>query len=557
MLSAQDLDFASRNLHLLTPDQREQVLHLLEEREKLAKYTDAREHFLPFVKHIWPDFIQGAHHVIMAEAFERVAQGKTKRLAISIGPRHGKSQLTSVMLPAWFFGKFPSRKIIQVSSSERLAAGFGRQVRNILGSDEAYHEIFPDTELAKDSQAAADWHTRQSGRYFAVGVNGIVTGEGADIAILDDLHSEQEAKQAESNPDVFDNTYEWFKSGIRQRLQPGGSIIIVATRWSKRDVIGQVLRQMKDDQASGMRKGTYDEWEVIEFPAILDEGEPTERPLWPGFWKLDELLATKKAIGPVKWAAQYLQKPSGGQSSIFKAETWRVWGAAKETCPDLAHQTAWNDLVPPTCSFVMHSWDTAIKKNERADYSAFTSWGVFEVEVAEEIPVDEAGRPLTLLRRYKKINHLILLSAYKARLDFPELKNKVKQFYEEDEPDTLLIEDKGSGSSLIQELRSMGVAVENFSFGRGGARNTGTSNDKIARANLTTPIFASGFVWRPENRSAEEVLTELTDFPAGEHDDYVDSTVQAMIRFRQGGFIRTANDEAEEESLPRRRKRYY
>jgi len=281
---------------------------------------------------------------------------------------------------------------------------------------------------------------------------------------------------------------------------------------------------------------------VIEFPAILDEDTPTQRPLWPGFWTLDELLATKKAVGPVKWAAQYLQAPTGGQSSIFKTENWRVWGAPKETCPGPQHRQAWNDLVPPACDYVIHSWDTAIKKNERADYSAFTSWGIFRAE-------DPATG--------NTLNNAILLSSYKARLDFPELKRKVKQFYDEDQPDTLLIEDKGSGSSLIQELRSMGVAVENFSYGRGGAKGSGMSNDKIARANMVTDIFASGYVWRPERRFAEDVMTEMNDFPAGEHDDLVDSTVQAMIRFRQGGFIRTANDEAEETTVPRRRKRYY
>jgi predicted phage terminase large subunit-like protein len=553
------LEFASRNLEQLDDAQKAQVLHLLEEREKLSKYADAREHFLPFVKHVWPNFIQGGHHVIMGEAFERVAQGKTKRLAISIGPRHGKSELTSYMLPAWFFGKFPDKKIIQVSNSERLAAGFGRKVRNMLGSDDKYHEIFPGTVLALDSQAAADWHTSKAGRYFAVGINGQVTGEGSDIAILDDIHSEQQAKQAESNPAVFDDAVEWYTSGIRQRLQPGGAIIIVMTRWSKRDLIGQVLKRMKDDLASGAKKGTFDEWEVIEFPAILDEDTPSERPLWPGFWTLDELQATKKAIGPVKWAAQYLQAPTGGSNAIFKSTNWRVWGDAKEQCPMPEYEFAWADGSPPPCDFLIHSWDTAIKKTERADYSAFTSWGVFKVDVPiGEDDLEADAPPAFRQRRFRTINHAILLSSYKARLEFPELKRKVKEFYDEDKPDTLLIEDKGSGSSLIQELRSMGVPVENFSYGRGGAKGTGTSNDKIARANLITDIFASGFVWRPDNRSSEMVVAEMSDFPAGEHDDLVDSTVQAMIRFRNGGLIRTQHDEEEEQSLSRfRRRRMY
>lgn len=529
-----------RNLELLDPAQKAQVLRLLEEREKLADLQEAREHFLPYVRRMWPEFIEGAHHVIMAEAFEKVARGGIKRLAISIGPRHGKSELTSVMLPSWYLGKYPHKKIIQVSNSERLASRFGRKVRNIVGQSAAFKEIFPNVELSQDSQAAAEWHTNYEGEYLAAGVGGNLAGFGADIGIVDDPHSDTQAKQAESNPAIFDDVVEWYSSAIRQRLQPDGSIIVVMTRWSKRDLVGQVLRRMKDDQAAGMRKGTYDEWTVIEFPAILDEDTETQRPLWPGFWSLDELLATKKAVGPIKWAAQYAQKPTGGASSIFKNEHWRIWGSDKEQCPGPAHAAAWTNLDPPACDFIIHSWDTAIKKNERADYSAFTSWGVFSAE-------DPATG--------KTINNIILLSAWKKRLSFPELKTKVKEFYDDDRPDTLLIEDKGSGSSLIQELRASGTPVENFSYGRG---SKAAPNDKIARANLVTDIFASGYVWRPETRFAEEVVAEMNDMPNGEHDDLVDSTVQAMIRFRQGGLIRTQHDEEEEESMSRfRRRRMY
>lgn len=541
-LTDADLLKAERNLHLFDPEQKVRLLSLLEERNKRAELQNARDHFLPFVKMMWPEFIHGAHHTLMAEAFEKVARGEIKRLAISIGPRHGKSELTSFMLPAWFLGKFPDRKIIQVSNNERLASGFGRKVRNLVGSEEGtsrFSEVFPGVTLAADSKAAASWHTNKGGRYFAVGVSGQVTGEGASIAILDDVHSEQEAKNAEHNPAVFDDVVEWYSSGIRQRLQPGGAIIMVATRWSKRDLIGQVLRRMEDAISEGARPGTFDQWTVIEFPAILDEDTESARPLWPGFWSLDELLATKKAIGPVKWAAQYLQKPTGGQSAIFKEDSWRIWGGPNDKCPNPKYAVAWENLDPPACDYTIHSWDTAIKKNERADYSAMTSWGIFRVEDPD------TG---------KEINNIILLSAFKDRLEFPELKKKVRQFYEEDMPDTLLIEDKGSGSSLIQELRSTGTPVENFSYGRGGK---GMSNDKIARANLIADIFASRYVWRPDRRFADEVVLEMTDFPAGEHDDLVDSTVQALIRFRQGGFIRTQNDEDEEEHVPRWKRRYY
>ena len=534
----------------LDPAHKARVLELLEEREKHAKLQEARDHFLPFVRAVWPDFIAGAHHTLMAEAFEKVASGEINRLIVDMPPRFTKSQFASWLLPAWFLGKFPNKKIIQSSNTEALASGFGRQVRNLVskeGSQSAekgydpYHEIFPEVTLAKDSQAAGNWHTNHGGVYFAVGVNGRVTGIGGDIILVDDPHSEQEAKQAESRPEVFDDVTEWFTSGPRQRLQPGGAIIIVATRWSKRDLVGQVLKKMELDIAEGRKKGTYDHWHVINLPAILDEGETTERSMWPGFWPLETLQATRNALPVSKWQAQYQQNPISEEGALIKREYWRRWAASNETCPHPSHQQAWQNGEPPACDYIISSWDTAMKKNERADYSACTTWGVFKAEDPD------SG---------KVVNNLILLSAYKARLEFPELKKKVKQFYEEDMPDTLLIEDKGSGTSLIQELRSMGVPVENFSYGRG---SKGISNDKVARTNMVTDIFASGRVWCPERRFADEVIQEVAEFPAGDHDDLLDSTVQAMIRFRAGGFIRTANDEDEDdnERTTFKRKRYY
>lgn len=546
MIAENALEKARQNLHLLDPVQKARVLDLLEERDRLASITESREHFLPFVKSVWPEFIPGAHHTIMAEAFEKVASGEITRLIIDMPPRFTKSQFASWLLPSWFLGKFPGKKIIQASNTEALASGFGRQVRNLVSKEgkqtelkgaDPYHDIFPEVTLAKDSQAAGHWHTNYGGVYFAVGVNGRVTGIGGDVILIDDPHDEQEAKQAESRPEIFDDVTEWFTSGPRQRLQPGGAIIIVATRWSKRDLVGQVLKKMAQDIADGKKPGTYDHWEVISFPAILDEGLPTERSLWPAYWPLETLQATRNALPVTKWQAQYQQEPTSQEGAILKREYWRKWGVdapeavaeGRSSCPGPQHMAAWRELDPPACDYIIMSLDTALKKNQRADYSAFSTWGVFKAE-----------DPKT----GKVINNIILLSAFKARMEFPELKKKVKQFYEEDQPDTLLIEDKGSGISLIQELRSMGIAVEAFAQGRGSKL---VSNDKIARANMVADIFASGFVWAPERRFADELATELAEFPNSQHDDYVDSTVQAMLRFRAGGFIRTSLDENEED----------
>lgn len=543
MISDRDLQNAQRNLHLFNPQEKLRILALLEERERAAKIQEARDHFLPFVKLMWPGFIPGAHHTIMAEAFEKIAKGELKRLIINMPPRFTKSELSSWLLPAWLIGRKPDSKTIQASNTEALASGFGRKVRNLIAGESdmetgqfTYADVFPGVTLAKDSQAAASWHTNKGGVYFAIGINGKVTGKGASTAIIDDAHSEQEAKQAETNPEVYDMVWEWYSSGIRQRLQPGGAIVIPMTRWSKRDLTGRLIKQMQTAEGSNI-----DRWEVISFPAILDEGKPEERSLWPSFWPLDELQRTRAALPVPKWQAQYMQEPTSEGAAIIKRESWRRWGGENEKCPGPRHAEAWARLDPPACDYIIGSWDCAATKNDRSHPSAYTLWGVFKAEDPD------TG---------KEINHLILLSSYTARMEFPALKKKAKDFYDEDRPDTLLIENKSAGMQLLQEFRSMGIPAEDFSGSSRGSR--GLPNDKIARANLIADIFSSRYVWAPERRFADVVIEQCAEFPNGAEDDLVDSTVQALIRFRQGGFVRTANDEAEEEDAPRvRRKRYY
>ena len=464
-----------------------QLLEILKEKEL------AQKQFMPFVKKVWPTFIGGRHHDIMARAFERVASGEIKRLIINMPPRHTKSEFASYLLPAWFLGKFPQKKVIQTSHTAELAVGFGRKVRNLVDSD-VYKTIFPGVGLQADSKAAGRWATNRGGDYFAIGVGGAVTGKGADILIIDDPHSEQEAALSETNPEIYDKTYEWYTSGPRQRLQPGGAIIMVMTRWSKKDLTGQVLK------AAAQRSG--EDWEVIEFPALF-EGD---RPLWPEFWKAEELIALRAELPLGKWMAQYMQQPTSEVSAIIKREWWRTW----------EHED------PPHCEFIIQSWDTAFQKNERADFSACTTWGVFYQD-------DDTGLPQA---------NIILLNAVKKRMEFPELKKKAYEEYQDWEPDSLIVEAKASGAPLIFELRAMGLPVQEFTPSKG--------NDKISRLNAVADIFASGRVWVPETRWAEELVEEVASFPSGEHDDLVDSMTQAMLRFRRGGFLRLATDYEDE-----------
>jgi len=499
LLTAEEIRNYLELLEVLPPDSPQiPKIHkvLREDRKERCK-----NNFMPFVTEMWSAFIAGKHHKDMAEAFERVAEGKLKRLIINMPPRHTKSEFASFLLPAWFLGKFPEKKIIQTAHTAELAVGFGRKVRNLVNTPE-YQFIFP-TKLSTDSKAAGRWNTSAGGDYFAIGVGGAVTGKGADLLIIDDPHSEQEAMQGTAG--VYDRVFEWYNSGPRQRLQPGGSIVIVMTRWSKKDLTGQIL------QNEANRGG--DPWELIEFPAIMPSGKPT----WPQFWKKEELENIKAELPVSKWEAQYQQNPTSEEGAIIKREMWKIW--EKDS--------------PPACEYIIQSWDTAFEKNNRADYSACTTWGIFRSET----------------QNGEYINNIILLEAIKERMEFPELKARAFEQYKTWNPDTLIVEKKAAGAPLIYEMRQMGIPISEYTPSKG--------SDKIARVNAISDLFASGLVWCPETRWADEVIEQCASFPNGDHDDLVDSTSQALLRFRQGGFLRLQTDEPDEIKPFKRKVEYY
>ena len=487
----------------LPVSEQKRFLSLLEEYEQSKNRQECGDNFLPFVKHIWSAFIEGYHHTKMADAFDRVAKGELKRLIINMPPRHTKSEFASYLLPAWYLGKYPEKKIIQIAHTAELAVGFGRKVRNLVGSED-FKSVFPDVALQSDSKAAGRWNTNKGGEYFAIGVGGAVTGKGADVLIIDDPHSEQEGQSGD--PSVFDRVYEYYTSGPRQRLQPGGSIVIVMTRWHKRDLTGQILKAQE-------KRAGVDDWEVIEFPAIL----PSGKSLWQEFWDIKELEKLKAELPVAKWSAQYQQDPTSEEGAIVKREWWKNW--------------EYNQ--PPPCEFIIQSWDTAFLKTQRADFSACTTWGVFYNE-SEGTGVVEPN--------------VILLDAFKDRMEFPELKKKAFDHWKEWQPDAFIVEGKAAGMPLIFELRQMGIPVSEYTPSRG--------NDKIARVNAVADLFASGIVWAPEKRFSEEVIEEFAAFPSGEHDDLVDASTQALLRFRQGGFVPLYSDEEDEEFIGTRADYY-
>jgi len=821
-----DLKNIGQIVKKLPKNQQEEMLDLIIELEHATNRKASYGDFLSYVRLIWPAFIEGSHHRVVGDAFNRIASGDLKRLIIAMAPRHTKSEFASHMLPSWILGKDPTKKIIQASNKGELAVGFGRKVRNTVASPD-YSHLFPGVSLAVDSKAAGRWNTNKGGEYFAVGVGGMVTGRGADLLIIDDPHaltldteiptpdgfrtmeevrvgdfvfgpdgkptevtaksdvyhnrplcevvtsdgevihcdgehlwsygsdtkvdapykvaaagelvrwrkankpclprheavqylwrdllippyvlgawlgdgtsslgrmtadphgddfvfmkeqfdcdgyetttlsdsysfgvlglraqlrdlgvldnkhipeiyliasldqrlsllqglmdtdgtvtiagqcsfqntnyqlvagvkelvhsfgvkarinvyvdnrelhgsrkpdyrvnfkmkdaarmprkrdrtytptdkrrrsievrytdtfgsvqcltvaredglflvgrgyvvthnSEQEA--AHNSIQVYDAAYEWYTSGPRQRLQPRGAIVIVATRWHKRDLIGQILK-------ASIQRGGVDEWEIIELPVLLDEHTKRERPIWPEFWDLEELRAVRAELPVHKWSAQFQQNPTSEEGALVKREWWQEW-----TYKD-----------PPKCEFIIQSWDTAFLAKETADYSACTTWGVW--------------------RDDDNVAQIILLDALQERLEFPDLKKRAYELYMQRKPDAFIVESKAAGTPLIFELRRMGIPVQEYKPNRG--------NDKVARVNSVADLFSSGFVWAPKTRWAEMVQEDFASFPYGEHDDLVDSGTQALLRFRQGGFIALDSDEKYENENRRRRAAYY
>lgn len=281
------------------------------------------------------------------------------------------------------------------------------------------------------------------------------------------------------------------------------------TRWGKRDPIGRALHWAAENPQSLP-------WHEVRFPAILNG-----KSLWPEQWPLEQLLAKKAGMLPQFWQAQYMQEPTAEEGALIKREDWRIWPA---------------DKPPPPVDFVLQVWDTAHETKKKNDYSACQTWGIWFNEETER-------------------NEIIILNGFHRRMEFPELKRKAKDEYEYWEPEELIIEKKAAGAPLIQELRTMDIAVTAISPSRGTRMQ---SNDKYARVNAISAVFRDGCVWAPDTRWAREIIELCAAFPNGEFDDPVDCVEMAISRYRRGGFIRLSDDRREDDNpgIPRRRAYY-
>jgi len=507
MLQPAEIEFLQANLDKFDDTELVEVLASLEELERREYASRCFDDLIAFCQHMDPNYKVGKHHRRLADLLMAMERGDEDRIGVSVPPRHGKSQLVSIFFPAWYLGRNPDKKVLMVSHTADLAVDFGRKVRNLVNSP-AYKDVFPTVSLSADSKSAGRWNTNSGGEYFACGVGAALAGRGAHFLIVDDPFSEQDVLNG--NYEVFEKAYEWFAYGARTRLMPQGKVAIVHTRWHPNDLIGRLAKDMTRIEGT-------DQYHFFEFPAIFNENTDDEKALWPEFFDLDALHRTKASMPLFQWNAQYQQNPTAEEGALIKREWWKKW--EKDD--------------PPPCEYIIMTLDAAAEAKNRSDFTALLTWGVFSDDYLTD------GN-----------SHIMLLNAINVRVEFPELKELALREYKDWQPDSFIVEKKSSGTPLFQELRRMGIPVQEFVPHRG-------TGDKIARINAVSDIVRSGMVWYPAGRKwAEEVVEQVASFPASDHDDMVDCTSMALARFRNGGFIRLDSDEPDEH-IYRRKAAYY
>lgn len=425
----------------------------------LPTYTVA--HFPAFQL---PPFLE-----VIASKLEAVERGEVKRLILNVPPRHGKSLLTSVHFPAWFLGRNPHRNVIACSYGSELADDFGRRVRNLIASP-LHRAIFPASRLAEDSRAVSRFSLVGGGSYVATGAGGPITGRGADLLLIDDPTKNSEEA---SSSTIRHGLRQWFRETAFTRLQPGGAVVVIATRWNEDDLPGWLLREYA---AEG--------WESLSLPAIAETNDPIGRvegeALWQEQYPIEALQSIRRQVGSAAFASLYQQRPAPIEGRVFRREWWRHYTAA-----------------PPGAelSRIVMSVDTAFKVGQENDFTAVTIWG--ETETA-----------------------YYLLHAWRDRVEFPELKRKVIELARAWNPYAVLIEDKGSGQSLLQELdRDTNLPLHPVKV----------TSDKVSRAIGVTAIIEAGKVLIPTSAGwLDDFFEEVSTFPGSRHDDFVDTLTQAL-----------------------------
>ena len=479
--------------------------------------------FLTFVRLVAPSlvpgFLMGNHIKIISDKLKDMEEGKIKRLMVFLPPRSSKSVICSKLFPAWYIGRNPSHEILTVSHSDQLSSDFGRSVRDIVNTEE-FQKIFRGVHLRSDVRAAGKWKTNQNGTYYAAGVRSQIAGRGAHMAILDDVMSEEDAFSDAGRRYIK----EWYPAGLRTRIMPNGSILIINTRFHYDDLCGWLLKQQEN-----MSEYETIPWEVIKIPAWLDEesAELLDLPSGGSYfpeWKTEEVLRMdeneiKASNGSRYWNSLYMQDPTPEEGGLIKKRWLQNW----------------EDPEPPSCDFVIQTFDTAFSTKTTADFSVIQTWGIFYLH-----DQDEKG-----YETYAP--NLILLGNIKGRFEYPELRRLSQKLYNEHRPDVCMIEKKASGQSLIQDMRRAGLPVMEYNPDR----------DKVSRVYAASPIMEAGRLWIPKNKKwADDLIEELIRFPNAAHDDQVDALTMAVHYMKESWHL-THPDDPDLEDEPSEPKSTY
>jgi predicted phage terminase large subunit-like protein len=492
----------------------------------LTLHTERRSKvdFLTFVRMMAPklisDWKMGRHIEVISEKLRQLENGEVKRLMVFLPPRSSKSVICSKLFPAWYIGRNPEHEILTVSHSDQLSSDFGRSVRDLVNAEE-FQKIFTGVSLRSDVRAAGKWKTTQGGTYYAAGVRSQIAGRGAHIAILDDVMSEEDSFSEAGRKYVK----EWYPAGLRTRIMPNGAILIINTRYHYDDLCGWLLKQQED-----MTEYAIIPWEVIKIPAWIDEqsAELLKLPVGSSYfpeWKPDRLLKIdeeeiKASNGSRYWESLYMQNPTPEEGGIIK-KNWIQW---------------WEYDEPPTCDFIIQTLDTAFSTSTNADFSVIQTWGIFQ-----DYEQDESG--------YEGFpSNLILLGNVRGRFEYPELRRISQVLYRKHMPDVCIIEKKASGQSLIQDLRRSGLPIQEYI----------PDKDKISRVYAASPMLEAGRVWIPRQKKwADELLTEMLQFPHGAHDDQVDALTMAVHYMKESWHLSHPEDPEWDDDKPMKKRVAY
>jgi predicted phage terminase large subunit-like protein len=490
---------------------RERAAEILREIQRRKR---ARENFADYLEYV--DGRPLPRHIrFICERLQNVAEGRTKRMMISMPPSHAKSHVTSQHFPAWFLSKWPKRKVIAASATQDLASSFGLKIRNIIKSDE-HQRVFPESAVSADKSAADEWNTLEGGGYVARGVGGMVTGRRGDLLIGDDFFPDFEAAESDA---YRKKVWSWYNTAFRTRLSSSETpIILIGTRWHLGDHFGKL------DQDE--HEGTGDKWERVLLPAIAEEddqlGREVGEALWPELYPIEFLEGIRRSSGTTArmWASLYQQTPIVDEGGIIDKRWFKVW----------------RQPIPPKMEFTLQSWDTALTAGKTSAFSAMTTWGVFR---------DDSGTPNIILLsawRGRKEYHEIRKMAQRTAADYLDVKENMPRMAEPLKPDMILVEAKATGDQLIRDLRRGGVMATPF--------NPDKKGDKVTRVRLITPLIENGLVWVPGQPPlyddmrpwAQEFVDQCGQFPASDSRDWVDTMTQAFHRVLDSGWVYHGSD---------------